>query len=105
MKKSIRKMPGKNAEQPATTNMDGRGKSAPAASKIVDNDAKQDGNSTQPLEKDAVRKAAAAEQTKLQHDPDSLPSVGFPTKRDPVAATKNGEDPVLPKAPGTRRHS
>jgi hypothetical protein len=61
------------------------------------NDAvKQGGNHSEPLQKDAVRKAAAAEQTKLQRDPDALPTPGFPTKRDPLSAAKNSEDPVLP---------
>jgi hypothetical protein len=57
---------------------------------------KQNGNHSQPLQKDAVRIAAAAEQTKLQRDPDALPATGFPTKRDPASAAKNNEDPVLP---------
>lgn len=57
---------------------------------------KQDGNHSEPLQKDAVRKAAAAEQTKLQRDPDALPVAGFPTNREPSSAAKNSEDPVLP---------
>ena len=56
----------------------------------------QAGNHSQPLQKDAIRKAAAAEQTKLQRDPDALPAPGFPSNRDPSSAAKNNEDPVLP---------
>ena len=56
----------------------------------------QDGKPSQPLQKDAIREAAAAEQTKLQRDPDALPASGFPSKRDPASAAKNNEDPVLP---------
>jgi hypothetical protein len=97
MKSSANKLPNKNAKVAAASVTNHAERSRAATAKTPDEATKQEGNLTKPLQKDAVRKAAAAEQTKLQNDPDSLPTAGFPNKRDPVSATKNREDPVLPK--------
>lgn len=59
-------------------------------------DTKSDGNHTKPLQTNTVRQAATAEQSQLQRNADSLPAVGYPTKRRASSATKNPEDPILP---------
>jgi hypothetical protein len=96
MKTPTEKLPGKNDKNVAQTSELKQATTPPTAS---EDGAKQDGNHSQPLQKDAIRKAATAEQTKLQRDPDSLPAPGFPNKRDPSSAAKNNEDPVLPNQP------
>jgi hypothetical protein len=96
MKMPTEKLPGKNDKNVAQTSKSRQLAAPPAA---PDDGVKQDGNHSQPLQKDAIRKAATAEQTKLQRDPDSLPAPGFPNKRDPSSAAKNNEDPVLPNQP------
>ena len=101
MKKSTPQLPSKNDEKVVGARQATQKENPQTApDDAVGHDEKQhgskDGKPSQPLQKDAIREAAAAEQTKLQRDPDALPASGFPSKRDPSSAAKNNEDPVLP---------
>jgi hypothetical protein len=55
--------------------------------------AKPGGNHTEPLKTKAVRRAAAEEQARPQHNPDALPSASCPNLGSVSSATKNAEDP------------
>ena len=58
-------------------------------------DAKSNGNHSEPLKNERIRKAAAGEQATLQNNPDALPVSGYPTKRNAKSAKSNPVDASL----------
>lgn len=61
-------------------------------------ESKLSGSHSELLKDEVMRIAALAEQTKLQNNPDSLPVVGYPTKRHAESAASNPVDAELKPA-------
>lgn len=61
-------------------------------------ESKLSGSHSELLKDEVMRIAALAEQTKLQNNPDSLPVVGYPTKRHAESAASNPVDAELKSA-------